>query len=507
MRETIGLFLFPLIIYLFDLYFNSQTNRANWTVSVALIFALPLMVFSHYGSTIMIFGWLVVYPIFFSQQLKNFFKSWLWSGYLLALAVTFWHYSFPRGLEIGQQVLAEFTSPPFLVILAFTVLIVWLKVKYDFTLKIFKNFWFKIFTIFLILTFFIIVAFKFAPISYPLQTWLSFLIYTILLFYGFFYFESKELDNFTWLNIFYVLIWLIGGLFWFNGGNLKTMPFDPFRTLEFAIYPLSIIAAFGLIKVGQSWSVGPKLLGFLLILLATTAFPSIYIYKTNFAGTIFYDIRSDIRYISPAVRQLIDWANQNGYSVSSPIPEVKTYQEIFYPPQQHLVLLFTNRDKLIKNNYDYIKDPVVGVDDLVFFQTLSKLENKKPAFENNEGAVYLIDDDAEFVSQEFPKRVVAGQSMKIKIIMRNSGTSIWVPSLFYRLRLINQETIKGWDFANIRVIKSVSPNNLAIFEREVKAPDTPGRYFFEWQMNIKQGNYFGQTVPKVSVDVLPEKNN
>src|SRR3989344_5858791 len=273
----------PLKIFLFDLYFNSQTNRANWTVSVALIFALPLIVFSHYGSTIMIFGWLVVYPIFFSQQLKNFFKSWLWSGYLLALAVTFWHYSFPRGLEIGQQVLAEFTSPPFLVILAFTVLIVWLKVKYDFTLKIFKNFWFKIFTIFLILTFFIIVAFKFAPISYPLQTWLSFLIYTILLFYGFFYFDSKELDNFTWLNIFYVLIWLIGGLFWFNGGNLKTMPFDPFRTLEFAIYPLSIIAAFGLIKVGQSWSVGPKLLGFLLILLATTAFPSIYIYKTNFA--------------------------------------------------------------------------------------------------------------------------------------------------------------------------------------------------------------------------------
>jgi hypothetical protein len=51
------------------------------------------------------------------------------------------------------------------------------------------------------------------------------------------------------------------------------------------------------------------------------------------------------------VRELIDWANNNKLSVISPIPEVKTYQELFYPPYEKKVYLTTIYDERVRKKY------------------------------------------------------------------------------------------------------------------------------------------------------------
>ncbi|MBL0059755.1 MAG: fibronectin type III domain-containing protein [Elusimicrobia bacterium] len=122
--------------------------------------------------------------------------------------------------------------------------------------------------------------------------------------------------------------------------------------------------------------------------------------------------------------------------------------------------------------------------------------------------VHLKIDDARFVSQTVPAKMVAGRVYPVSVAMRNTGSVPWTRGNQYKLGFPSgigtPDTL--WLGTTNRVLLSTSDSVVngedKIFAFTVKAPTTTGNYNFQWKMVQEGQHWFDDMSPNVAVNVF-----
>ena len=111
-------------------------------------------------------------------------------------------------------------------------------------------------------------------------------------------------------------------------------------------------------------------------------------------------------------------------------------------------------------------------------------------------------NNAQFVSQNVPQTMAAGQTYTVSVTMKNTGTTTWTASGNYRLGSQNPRDNLIWGG---RILlgsaESVAPGQIKTFTFNVKAPATPGTYNFQWQILQESIEWFGEKTPDIAINV------
>ena len=500
-RETIGLFFFPLIIYLFDREMTDENVRKGILNKILLAISMVLMILSHHWSNIMIIGWLLFYSLFFLKSNKKLPSALLVIGAFLILSLTYWYFAFSLAFTL--------VATPFRVLSLISLIIgvffiagIFLLRRFNLN-KIKNNHWRFISLALLTLLLLIILGKKLIPLDYPLQIWMMFFIFLIFAFVGFFHNREQKMNDLALINIFYLIFWIIAlSLCIFKERNLAQMPFDPFRTLEFAIFSVAPIAAAGFLTINKKIAYLMPISVIILIFLATLIYPPIFIYKNSFANTIFYDIRSDIRYIPDDTRDLIHWANEHGYNVTSNIPEIRSYQATFYPTKKKKLALITTSDYSINENYHYINDPILR--NVHPEQWFGEIDDSTIIYSNEKGYLIPILRNSRFISQGVPQELTPEEQRSVSITIKNTGSEIWVSRKEggHFLGSQNPQDNQIWRDGRILLPGQIFPGQIVEFTFDITAPDTPGTYDFQWRMVKEYVEWFGEFTPNVEIMVV-----
>ena len=116
----------------------------------------------------------------------------------------------------------------------------------------------------------------------------------------------------------------------------------------------------------------------------------------------------------------------------------------------------------------------------------------------------LVLDGYAILSQSVPLTMGAGESYTASVTMRNTGTVAWTRAAQYLLGSQNPQDNLTWGFTRAKL--PPMPAVIAAGERVtltfmVKAPATPGRHNFQWQMVQEHVAWFGDMTQNVAVAV------
>ena len=116
----------------------------------------------------------------------------------------------------------------------------------------------------------------------------------------------------------------------------------------------------------------------------------------------------------------------------------------------------------------------------------------------------LAFSDASFVNQNLAEDTLeVGETMSVDIILKNTGESIWDASKGqFSLGSQNPENNRDWGISKVlfETEELVLPGDEKTFTFNVTAPNTPGNYDFQWQMQNQEG-WFGNPTDNVVIMV------
>jgi hypothetical protein len=115
-------------------------------------------------------------------------------------------------------------------------------------------------------------------------------------------------------------------------------------------------------------------------------------------------------------------------------------------------------------------------------------------------------DNAVFVRQTVPRRMVTGQTKTISITIRNTGTTTWTRAGGYRLGTQNPRDNKIWTGGTRIFLKpgdSIAPGQTKTFTFDITAPMDPGIHDFQWRMVRENVRWFGAYTRNVPIRVRP----
>jgi hypothetical protein len=111
-------------------------------------------------------------------------------------------------------------------------------------------------------------------------------------------------------------------------------------------------------------------------------------------------------------------------------------------------------------------------------------------------------NDAQFVSQNVPSSMAAGQQVAVSVTMKNVGTTTWSTGS-YKLGSQNPQDNMTWNAGRVLLSGPVPPGSQAVFNFTVTAPTAWATYNFQWRMTQEGVQWFGTATPNVSVAVTP----
>ena len=116
--------------------------------------------------------------------------------------------------------------------------------------------------------------------------------------------------------------------------------------------------------------------------------------------------------------------------------------------------------------------------------------------------------DAEYVKMEVPTTVKANQTFTAKITMKNTGTQTWqfISGVSYPSSLRSQAPdgnhTWGTDFIIQGQGTTVEPGQVFTYQSDLRAPNQPGKYAFQWRVETPAG-LIGQPTAKLLITVGP----
>jgi hypothetical protein len=112
-----------------------------------------------------------------------------------------------------------------------------------------------------------------------------------------------------------------------------------------------------------------------------------------------------------------------------------------------------------------------------------------------------ISNNSQFVSQQVPGKMDAGQTYDVIVIMKNTGTTTWNPGE-YKLKISTKgaDNTGNWSVANVELSGQVYSGSNVTFSFKVTAPDKSGYYNFQCQV-VRNDEFFGEPSTNVIVNV------
>lgn len=100
--------------------------------------------------------------------------------------------------------------------------------------------------------------------------------------------------------------------------------------------------------------------------------------------------------------------------------------------------------------------------------------------------------------------MVAGQSYSVSVTMRNTGANTWTAAQSYRLGSAYPRDNVTWGTNRVDLASgdAIATGQQKTFAFTVRAPSTPGTYYFQWQMVRYGGTWFGARSAIVAVVVI-----
>lgn len=362
-RETVGLFLFPLIIYLFD---REMTKGSLWN-KILLLSVVVCMVATHHWTTFL----LIVTLLCLTFLYKDKWKSIILISCFAVFALIYWALAFPLVLSLLEKAISTFAFQlgiVLCVILCVLLAIAFTNIKTNISKLILKiqtgifkmrDEHQKFIIPFLIVLFFLAIFIfdKITVFEYPPQTYLS-------LFLPFIFASAGVLPAIKTRNylisdfILIILVYLILILAIFVSAG------DPFRIFEFLIYPAAIFCAFGFCylsnSIGNKWIC--TLMVLILIFSGILIYPPTFVFHSDLNGTPFYDVRSDLRYVPEEGFCMMEFGNGKNLNILSNLHIFNGLKETFYPPGNLNVVLLSNSDYKILENAEKIHRQVFDID-------------------------------------------------------------------------------------------------------------------------------------------------
>ena len=109
---------------------------------------------------------------------------------------------------------------------------------------------------------------------------------------------------------------------------------------------------------------------------------------------------------------------------------------------------------------------------------------------------------AQFISQSIPANIQAGQEFVASITFKNTGTTTWSESNFFRLGSKSPANNFTWGTNRIYLTSDVAPGEEYTFVDTLTAPANSGFYIFQWQMEIEGQGWFGEESTPEEVIIL-----
>jgi hypothetical protein len=112
-----------------------------------------------------------------------------------------------------------------------------------------------------------------------------------------------------------------------------------------------------------------------------------------------------------------------------------------------------------------------------------------------------ISNNSQFVSQQVPDYMDAGQTYDVIVIMKNTGNTTWNPGES-RLKISTKgaDNTGNWLVANVELSGPVYSGSNVTFSFKVTAPDKSGHYNFQCQV-ARDEKFFGEPSTNVVVKV------
>lgn len=113
------------------------------------------------------------------------------------------------------------------------------------------------------------------------------------------------------------------------------------------------------------------------------------------------------------------------------------------------------------------------------------------------------DFNAEFIAQNVPATLRAGQPYTVLVQMLNAGTAPWSEDTRVRLGAMQPQDTRTWrSTGRAYLSEAVAPGSTATFQIPITAPAQPGNYHFQWRMVKEGAQWFGATTQDLVVAVV-----
>jgi hypothetical protein len=108
---------------------------------------------------------------------------------------------------------------------------------------------------------------------------------------------------------------------------------------------------------------------------------------------------------------------------------------------------------------------------------------------------------SEFVYQNVPTTMVAGQTYNVILQFKNTGETVWTPGQYQLISTGDAGLTWIVDTVDIKRNTNTPPDGFQTFNFDIQAPNEPGVYPFQWRMQQKQTGLFGAASPLLKIEV------
>jgi|GEM_PF-6267069 len=365
-RETVGLFLFPFAVYAFDLV----TEKLDFSRVVVFGLAGFTIFFTHNWTALMLFVLLLILSLtIYGTFLKRSVTITFAYSSLMFLN---WVLRFPKviGDSISKTGMVLSILPAGVVLLILLILIyckkegIIRKVKSS-KKKItkLKLIQLKLLVLFVILFFVLYEVMKKSVVFiYPPQEYLSIFLLGLFSVLGILPLMMKRM-RFVAATLIFDLFFVLSVIFGLKAGIDPN--FDPMRILEYVVYANAVIAAFGFIFIIDFFKENKLVCGGLCVVLVLGGmliYPPVFIVgKQVPADSIFFDIRSYIRYLPPEAIDTMGWGYTNNYKILSNNPNYNDLRDTIYPVDGKKAFLVSQYDYVVSDSMGKVNIGSLGV--------------------------------------------------------------------------------------------------------------------------------------------------
>lgn len=108
---------------------------------------------------------------------------------------------------------------------------------------------------------------------------------------------------------------------------------------------------------------------------------------------------------------------------------------------------------------------------------------------------------SEFVFQDVPATMTAGQDYSVTLQFKNTGETVWTSGQYQLISTTGNDL--AWTVDSVEMGHNIAtpPNGFQTFRFDIQAPTEPGAYPFQWRIQHKQMGKFGAMSPLLKIEV------